>query len=104
MALKIRLTRLGDNGSPFYRVVVAESRKPRDGKFIAVLGTFDPKTNDPSGIKIDRDATIGWLAKGAVPTDTVQSLLVKAAIVTAEKYKAKPNAKSAAPKIKKEKK
>ena len=78
MALKIRLTRLGDKGNAFYRVVVAESRAPRDGKFIEILGTFDPKAVAPNGIKIDKDAALGWIAKGAQPTDTVKALIKKA--------------------------
>jgi len=106
MSVKIRLTRLGDKGNAFYRVVVAESRSPRDGKFIEVLGTFDPKAADPkTGIKVDKDKTMGWIAKGAQPTDTAKAVLVKAGIIPAEKFKAKPNAappKRAAPKKKKE--
>ena len=105
MALKIKLTRLGDNHNAFYRVVVAESRSPRDGKFIAVLGTFDPKLDDKDGIKIDKEAALGWIAKGAVATDTTKALLVKTGVLPAEKAKAKsskPKAKPAA--AKKEKK
>ena len=90
MALKIRLTRLGDKGNPFYRVVVAESRSPRDGKITELLGTFDPKGKDAkTAIKIDKDKTMSWIAKGALPTDTARAVLVKAGILEAEKSKAK---------------
>jgi len=102
MALKIRLTRLGDKGSAFYRVVVAESRSPRDGKFIEVLGTFDPKGTGPDAIKVDKTVALGWIAKGAQPTDTAKAVLVKAGVLPAEKFKAKPNA--APPKAKETKK
>jgi len=100
MALKIRLTRLGDKGNPFYRIVVAESRSPRDGKFIEVLGTFDPKGTGADAIKIDKDVTLSWVAKGAQPTDTVKAVLVKAGVIPAEKYKPKANAKVSPPKTK----
>jgi len=95
MALKIRLTRLGDKGNAFYRVVVTESRSSRDGKFIQILGTFDPKATDNSGIKIDRAIAMEWLAKGATPTDTAKVLLVKAGILEAPKKPkvSKPKAK-----------
>ena len=76
MALKIRLTRLGDKKSPFYRVVVADSRSPRDGKFVEILGTYNPLTN-PAEIKIDNEKASAWLKNGAIPTDTVKDLLVK---------------------------
>jgi len=102
MAVKIRLTRLGDKKSPFYRVVVADSRAPRDGKFIEVLGTFDPKlTNDADQIKLDVDLAKSWLEKGATPTDTAQAVLVRAGAMDKPVYKAKANAKAAAPKPKK---
>ena len=103
MALKIRLTRLGDKGNPFYRLVVAESRSPRDGKFIDVIGTFDPKGTTPDAMKIDKDKAMSWVAKGAQPTDTAKAVLVKAGIIPAEKYKPKANAKATAPKAKKKK-
>ena len=105
MALKIRLTRLGDKGNAFYRVVVAESRSPRDGKFIEILGTYDPKSTDAKeGIKIDKDVALGWIAKGAQPTDTAKAVLIKAGIMPAEKFKAKANAKPPKPVEKKKKK
>ena len=99
MALKIKLTRLGDKKSPFYRVVVAESRSPRDGKFVEVLGTFDPKSKEFDA-KIDKERMLDWISKGATPTDTVNAILVKAGIIKAEPFKAKPNAKPPKPKAK----
>ena len=74
MAVKIRLTRLGDKKAPFYRVVVADSRSPRDGRFIDNIGTYNPLT-DPAEIKIDKEVAIKWLNNGAQPTDTVKALL-----------------------------
>ena len=81
MAVKIRLTRLGDKKSPFYRVVVADSRAPRDGKFIDIIGTYNPLT-DPAEIKIDAEKAAKWLKNGATPTDTAKQLLVKSGIIT----------------------
>ena len=80
MALKIRLTRLGDKKSPFYRVVVADSRSPRDGKFVEILGTYNPLTN-PAEIKIDNEKADKSLKNGAIPTDTVKDLLVKSGAI-----------------------
>jgi len=80
MAVKIRLTRLGDKKSPFYRVIVADSRSPRDGKFIDILGTYNPLT-DPAEIKIDNEKAIKWLKNGAQPTDTAKSILVKSGAI-----------------------
>lgn len=80
MAVKIRLTRLGDKKSPFYRVVVADSRSPRDGKFIEVIGTYDPLKN-PAEIKVDADKAAKWLKNGATPTETAKSVLVKAGVI-----------------------
>ncbi len=80
MAVKIRLTRLGDKKAPFYRVVVADSRSPRDGKFIEVIGTYDPLKN-PAEIKIDAEKAKKWLANGALPTETAKSVLVKANVI-----------------------
>lgn len=78
--LKIRLTRLGDKGNPFYRVVVADSRASRDGRFIEVLGTFNPMTN-PEQINIDKEKSLKWISNGAQPTDTARALLEKAGIL-----------------------
>ncbi|MBQ1537025.1 MAG: 30S ribosomal protein S16 [Ruminococcus sp.] len=80
MAVKIRLRRMGAKKAPFYRVIVADSRSPRDGKFIAEIGTYDPLTN-PSTIKINADEAKKWLANGAQPTDTVKALLKKSGVI-----------------------
>lgn len=80
MAVKIRLKRLGAKRAPFYRVVVADSRYPRDGRFIEEIGTYNPLTN-PSEIKIDGDKAKKWLSNGAQPTDTVKTLLKKSGII-----------------------
>ena len=80
MSVKIRLTSKGDKKSPFYRVVVADSRSPRDGRFIDIIGTYNPLTN-PAEIKIDADKANKWLSNGAVPTETAKSLLVKSGII-----------------------
>ena len=74
MAVKIRLTRLGKKKQPTYRVIVADERSPRDGRFIDELGFYDP-TQEPSVAKIDTDKAKDWIAKGAKPTDTVAKLL-----------------------------
>ena len=76
--VKIRLRRMGAKKAPFYRVVVADSRYPRDGRFIEELGTYDP-CKDPAEIKIDVEKANDWIRKGAQPTDVVKSLLKKAA-------------------------
>ncbi len=73
MSVKIRLTRVGAKKQPYYRIVVADSRFPRDGRFIEKVGTYDPKT-DPSTIEVDKDKALDWLKKGAKPTNTVQKL------------------------------
>ena len=79
MAVKMRLMRMGAKKRPFYRIVVADSRYPRDGKFIEVLGTYNPiATND--NVKLDEEAIMKWLNNGAQPTDTVKNLLTKKGI------------------------
>ena len=80
MAVKIRLKRLGSKKNPFYRVVVADERSPRDGRFIEEIGYYNPLTN-PVDIKIDAEKATKWLNNGAQPTDTVRSLLKKAEII-----------------------
>jgi len=80
MAVKIRLTRLGDKKSPFYRVVVADSRYPRDGRFIELLGTYNP-LKDPAEIKINNELAASWIKKGAQPTDTARAILVKSGAI-----------------------
>ena len=83
MAVKIRLTRMGDKKSPFYRVVVADSRSPRDGKYIDLLGTYNPLAN-PAEIKIDNEKAQTWLKNGALPTETAKSILVKSGAINSE--------------------
>lgn len=80
MATKIRLKRMGAKKHPFYRVVVADSRTPRDGRFIEEIGYYDPGTN-PATIKIDEEKALKWLATGAKPSDTAKSLLQKQGII-----------------------
>ena len=79
MAVKIRLKRMGSKKAPFYRVVVADSRYPRDGRFIDEVGTFNPLL-DPAEIKLDAEKVQTWLKNGAQPTDTVKALIKKAGI------------------------
>ena len=74
MAVRMRLARVGSKKSPIYRVVVADSRSPRDGKFIEIVGRYNPQT-DPSTIDLDEDKIQAWLDKGAQPTDTVRRLM-----------------------------
>ena len=74
MAVRMRLTRVGSKKNPIYRVVVADSRSPRDGKFIEILGRYNPQT-EPSTIDLDEDKVKQWLAKGAQPSDSVSRLL-----------------------------
>ena len=74
MAVKLRLTRVGSKKNPIYRVVAADSRSPRDGKFIEIVGRYNPQT-DPSTIEIDEEKVTAWLAKGAQPTEPVRRLL-----------------------------
>ncbi len=76
MAVKIRLRRMGAKRAPFYRVVVADSRYPRDGRFIEEIGTYDP-TKDPAVVNIDSEKAKKWISNGAQPTDTVKALLKK---------------------------
>ena len=80
MAVKIRLRRMGAKKAPFYRVIVADSRDPRDGKFVEEIGYYNPLT-DPAEIKIDAEKADKWLKSGAQPTDTVKALLKKSGIV-----------------------
>ena len=80
MAVKMRLTRMGAKKAPFYRVIVADSRSPRDGRFIEEIGYYNPLT-EPAEIKIDSEKAKKWLSNGAQPTETVKSLLKKNGIV-----------------------
>ena len=74
MAVKLRLTRVGSKKNPIYRVVAADSRSPRDGKFIEIVGRYNPQT-EPSTIELDEDRVKDWLSKGAQPTEPVEKLL-----------------------------
>ena len=80
MAVKMRLTRIGKKKTPFYRVVIADARAPRDGRFVEEIGYYNPMT-EPADIKIDADKAKQWLKNGAQPTDTVKALLKKSGIV-----------------------
>lgn len=80
MAVKIRLTRGGATHAPFYRVVVADSKAPRDGKFIDIIGTYNPLTQ-PAQINIDAEKAQKWIKNGATPTETAKTLLVKSGII-----------------------
>lgn len=79
MAVKIRLTRMGAKGRPVYRIVAADSTSPRDGKFLEILGNYDPK-KDPPEVTLKEDLVKNWLARGARPTLTVSKLLIKKGI------------------------
>ncbi len=79
MAVKIRLQRFGGKKKPFYRIVAADSRNKRDGRFLEVIGTYNPLT-DPANVKIDEEKALKWLSEGAQPTDTVKNLFAKAGI------------------------
>ncbi|HET6784691.1 MAG TPA: 30S ribosomal protein S16 [Erysipelotrichaceae bacterium] len=82
MAVKIRLKRMGAKQNPFYRVVVADSRSPRDGRFIEAIGYYNPATT-PAEVKIDSELALKWLADGAQPSDTVRNLLSTAGVLKA---------------------
>ena len=81
MAVKIRLKRLGAKKSPFYRIVVADSRSPRDGRSIETIGTYNPASVNAPEVKIDEELALKWLGNGAQPSDTVRSLLSKEGIM-----------------------
>ena len=80
MAVKLRLKRMGAKKRPFYRVVAADSRSPRDGKFIETIGTYNP-IMEPAEVKIDEELALKWLSNGAIPTDTVRSLFKQQGIM-----------------------
>ena len=80
MAVKIRLRRMGQKKAPFYRVVVADSRYPRDGRFIEEIGYYDP-TTEPTTLKVDAEKAQKWVSTGAQPTDTVKALFKKNGIL-----------------------
>ncbi|MBP3780565.1 MAG: 30S ribosomal protein S16 [Selenomonas sp.] len=81
MAVKIRLNRMGAKKNPFYRIVVADSRAPRDGRFIEVLGNYDP-SKQPAVVNVDEAKVLDWMNKGAQPTDTVKNLFSKQGIMS----------------------
>lgn len=80
MAVKLRLMRMGAKKRPFYRIVAADSRYPRDGKFIEVVGTYNP-VDENNSLKVDEEKAIKWLNTGAQPTDTVRNLFSKAGVM-----------------------
>ena len=80
MAVKLRLKRMGAKKRPFYRIVAADSRSPRDGRFIEIVGTYNPIT-EPAEIKINEEVALKWLNDGAIPTDTVRALFSKQGIM-----------------------
>ena len=102
MAVKIRLTRMGDKKSPFYRVVAADSRCARDGNYIENLGTYNP-LKEPFEINLKEDRVQYWLSCGAQPTETAKELLIKANLIKTKPYVApKPKQMPPAPKVKEE--
>ncbi len=86
MAVKLRLQRFGSKKRPFYRIVAADSRSPRDGRNLEIIGTYDP-TKDPVAVRIDEEKAMKWLNVGAQPTDTVKNLFAKANILSNKKTK-----------------
>ncbi|MGQ9780119.1 MAG: 30S ribosomal protein S16 [Bacillota bacterium] len=83
MATKIRLMRMGAKKRPFYRLVVADSRSPRDGRFVEILGHYNPLT-DPAEVVVDREKTTMWLARGAQPSEAARKLLRRVGLLPAE--------------------
>ena len=80
MAVKLRLKRMGAKQRPFYRIVAADSRSPRDGRFLETVGTYNPITN-PAEVKVDEEKALNWLKNGAIPTETVRNILSKEGIM-----------------------
>ena len=80
MAVKLRLKRMGSKQKPFYRIVAADARSPRDGRFIEVVGTYNP-IRKPAEVKVDEEKALKWLNNGAIPTDTVRSILSKEGVM-----------------------
>ena len=93
MATRIRLRRVGRKGQAYFRIVVADSKSPRDGRFVAAIGNYNPKAN-PAVIEVNAEQARAWLEKGAMPTDTVRSLLKKAGVLGKSAAPATPAAKS----------
>ena len=98
MSVKIRLRRMGARKRPFYRLVVTDSRSPRDGKFLEILGTFDPLT-EPVTLRLDTEKTKSWLQKGARPSDTARKFLIDNGLLPKESARKRPSKppKAAAP-------
>ncbi len=90
MAVKLRLKRMGAKKAPFYRIVAADSRSPRDGRDIEVIGTYNPTTS-PAEVRVDADLAIKWLNNGAQPSDTVRNILSKEGVM--KRYHDEKNAK-----------
>jgi small subunit ribosomal protein S16 len=90
LSVKIRLRRIGAKKHPFYRLVVADTRSPRDGKFIEILGTYDPMT-DPVKLNIDQEKVKAWLQKGAQPSDTARAFLIDLGLLPKESAKKRPS-------------
>lgn len=84
MSTRIRLRKIGRKKLPLYRIVVADKESPRDGRFIEILGTYDPKQEGAKKVVLDVEKAKSWLAKGATPTDTVEALLRSAGVITAQ--------------------
>jgi len=80
LALRIRLTRRGAKKRPFYRIVVMDSRKKRDGEYLDLIGNYDP-LQDPAAINVDKDRAVSWMQKGAIPTDTVRQIFRKQGVI-----------------------
>ena len=89
MATRIRLRRVGRKGQSFFRIVVADSKSPRDGRFVATIGHYNPRAN-PAVIDVNAEQARAWLDKGAMPTDTVRSLLKKAGVLGAKPSSPRP--------------
>ena len=83
MSTRIRLRKIGRKKLPLYRIVVADKESPRDGRFIEILGTYDPKQEGAQKVVLDVEKAKSWLARGATPTDTVEALLKSAGVITA---------------------
>ncbi len=79
MATKIRLRRVGRRGQSYFRIVIADQQSPRDGRFVATIGHYNPRTH-PTELQVNAEQALAWIAKGATPTDTVRSLLKKAGV------------------------
>ena len=95
MSVKIRLRRIGAKKHPFYRLVVADTRSPRDGKFIEILGTYDPMT-EPVKLNLDEEKIKAWLKKGALPSDTARAFLIGRGLLPKESARKRPTKPSKA--------